>query len=114
MATQVQQPKKLGVGVTILGILAIILLMVTPLFLVQDSEFGGSDGAGSEAIESIAPEYNSEWITNLWEPPGGETESMLFALQAVAGGILIGYFFGYMRGRRDTRLPAAKEGGDYR
>ena len=80
----------------------ISLLATIPLFVVQDSEFGGSDGAGSEAVERIAPEYDTGWVTNFWEPPGGETESMLFALQATAGGILIGYFFGYMRGKNSS------------
>lgn len=104
MTTQIkQQPKKYSAGIIILGIVVIILLMAIPLIIVQDSEFGGSDGAGSEAIAEIAPEYNSEWTTNWWEPPGGETESALFALQATAGGILIGYFFGYLRGRTKGR-----------
>jgi cobalt/nickel transport protein len=86
-----------------LGIAAIILLMAAPLVIIKDSEFGGSDGAGSETIAVIAPEYNSEWATNWWKPPGGETESALFALQATAGGILIGYFFGYLHGRKKAR-----------
>lgn len=111
MTAQGQQPKRYRIGVTILASLAIILLLVMPLVLVRDSEFGGSDNAGSAAIESIAPGYNSDWITNLWEPPGAETESMLFALQATAGGILVGYFFGYFRGRRAAAI--AREESDH-
>lgn len=107
MTAQAQQPKKLSTWVIIVGILAIILLMAIPLIMIQDSEFGGSDGAGSEAVAAIAPEYNPEWTTNWWAPPGSETESMLFALQATAGGILIGYFFGYMRGRKKGREEGA-------
>lgn len=96
MTTQVQ-PKKFSTGVVIVGILLIILLAAIPLGIVQDTEFGGSDGVGSELVEEIAPDYDSGWISNIWEPPGGETESMLFALQAVAGGVLIGYLFGFKR-----------------
>jgi cobalt/nickel transport protein len=104
MSTQTQHhSKKYSTGVITLGILAIILLMAIPLIIIKDSEFGGSDGAGSETIAAIAPEYNSNWTTNWWEPPGGETESALFALQATAGGILIGYFFGYLHGRKKGR-----------
>jgi cobalt/nickel transport protein len=107
MTTQAQtQPKRYSTGAIILGILAIIVLMAIPLIIITDSEFGGSDGAGSEAIETIAPDYNAEWITNWWEPPGGETESALFALQATAGGILIGYFFGFLHGRKKGRGQA--------
>ena len=100
MTSQTNTPKRLSTGMIILGILAIILLMAIPVFIIQDSEFGGSDGAGSEAVAAIAPDYDSGWITHWWEPPGGETESALFALQAAFGGILIGYFFGYLRGRK--------------
>lgn len=104
MATAVSsQPKKLSATVIVLSILVIIGLAAVPIVLVRDSEFGGSDGAGSEAIAEIAPEYDASWISNIWAPPGGETESMLFALQAIAGGILIGYFFGYKRGQRSVR-----------
>jgi len=31
--------------------------------------------------------------------PFGEIESLLFALQAAIGAIIIGYFFGYWRGQ---------------
>ncbi len=110
MTTQTQQqPKRYSIWITLLGILAIVVLMAIPLIIVQDSEFGGSDGAGSEAIAIIAPNYDSGWTTNWWEPPGGETESMLFALQATAGGILIGYFFGYFKGKKKGREEALEE-----
>ena len=33
------------------------------------------------------------------EPPSGEIESLLFALQAAIGAIIIGYAFGYWRGQ---------------
>ena len=97
---QAEQKKNNSWLWTILGILAIIFLMAWPLLTIKDSEFGGSDGVGSEVIAQIAPDYDPTWISNIWTPPGGETESMLFGLQATAGGILIGYFFGYYRGKR--------------
>jgi cobalt/nickel transport protein len=103
MATQQTTSKRYGASIIIVGIIAIIVLIAIPLVIIQDSKFGGSDGAGSEAVAAIAPEYNAEWTTNWWAPPGSETESMLFALQATAGGILIGYFFGYLNGRKKGR-----------
>ena len=103
MTTQAQQPKKPNPWVIIIGILIIVLLMALPLLTVQDSEFGGADGLGAETVEALAPEYDFEWATNWWEPPGGETESALFALQAAVGGILIGYGFGFLHGRKKGR-----------
>ena len=104
MTTQTQPRTKIySLWIIILGITAIILISAIPLFVVQDSEFGGADGLGAETVATLAPDYNPEWITNWWEPPGGETESALFALQATIGGILIGYFFGYLRGKQKGR-----------
>jgi cobalt/nickel transport protein len=91
------------------GIVVILILVAVPLVIIQDSEFGGSDGAGSEVVEQIAPDYDSQWATNWWEPPGGETESALFAIQAAVGGILIGYGFGFLRGRKKGRAELAKD-----
>lgn len=67
--------------------------------MVTDSEFGGADGQAEEAIGEIAPDYEP-WFQSLWEPPGGETESLLFALQAAIGALIIGYVFGFARARR--------------
>lgn len=101
MTTGSSTPKKFSTTTVVIGIIVIILLMAYPLATVQDTEFGGADGAGSEAVMELYPAYDDSWVSNIWEPPGGETESMLFALQAVAGGILIGYFFGYKRGQKN-------------
>lgn len=84
----------------LLGIVLVIALAVIPLAIVRDSEFGGADGAGSDAIAAIAPDYDASWIQPWWEPPGGETESLLFALQAAVGGALIGYVLGFYCGRK--------------
>ncbi len=69
-----------------------------------DSEFGGADGQAEEVIAEIDADYvpwtEDSWISNMkFEPPGGETESLLFALQAAIGAIVIGYFFGYYKGK---------------
>jgi cobalt/nickel transport protein len=112
MTTQTEQPQKSNTWLVILGIVVIILLMAIPLIMIQDSEFGGADGLGSEVVAELAPNYDAEWITNWWAPPGGETESMLFALQATAGGILIGYCFGFLHGRKKGREENAPAGDD--
>lgn len=80
----------------------VVVLAIIPLLLVQDSEFGGADGAAVEAIQELQPDYEP-WFTPLIEPPGGETESLLFALQAALGAGLIGYFFGVKVGQRTAR-----------
>ncbi len=86
------------------GLLVIILLLVCgliaiiPLALISDSEFGGADGQAEEIILEIAPDYEP-WAESILEPPGGETESLLFSLQAALGAGIIGLGFGYFIGR---------------
>jgi cobalt/nickel transport protein len=98
--------KPFGWGVSLLLLAAVVVLAVIPLLLVRDSEFGGADGAAEEAIGEVAPDYEP-WFAPLIEPPGGETESLLFALQAALGAGLIGYFFGLKRGQREGRQTSS-------
>ncbi len=96
------QSKPFGWGVSLLLLAAVVALAIIPLVLVRDSEFGGADGQAEELIGKVAPDYEP-WFAPLVEPPGGETESLLFALQAALGAGLIGYFFGLKRGQRGGR-----------
>lgn len=84
-----------------------LIIVFAAVFLVQDAAirasgeeaWGGADGEAAEIIESSGYE---PWIEPFWEPPSGEIESLLFALQAAIGAIIIGYFFGYWKGSRKT------------
>lgn len=79
----------------------VVLLAVVPLFLHPDSEFGGADGAAEGVISEVAP-GTQPWIEPLWTPPGGETEGLLFALQAALGAGFVGYFFGLKKGEKQA------------
>lgn len=82
-------------------LLAIIGITVFPLMTIKDSEFGGADGQAEEAITEVNPQYEP-WFEPMLEPPGGETESLLFALQAAFGAGIIGYGIGWYRGRSES------------
>lgn len=82
----------------IILILIVIALAIIPLFTAKDAEFAGADGKAEEAIGEIAPGY-TPWFTPFWEPPSGEIESLLFALQAAMGAGVIGYGLGYIKGK---------------
>ncbi|MGG3451581.1 energy-coupling factor ABC transporter substrate-binding protein [Domibacillus aminovorans] len=73
-------------------------IAIIPLFMWQDSEFGGADGLAEEKITAIQTDYKP-WATPIFEPPGGETESLLFSLQAAIGAGVIGYVIGTIRTR---------------
>lgn len=82
----------------VLLLLLCVVIAVVPLVMIRDSEFGGADGAAEELITEINPEYEV-WASPVMEPPGGETESLLFCLQAALGAGIFGYGFGVLRER---------------
>ena len=93
--------------ITILILVALCaVILVFPLMTIRDSEFGGADGAAEEAIAVVDPDYEA-WADPILEPPGGETESLLFCLQTALGAIVIGYGFGYMVARKKYRAEEA-------
>lgn len=82
----------------ILTIIIVIAPMVIYSGLGEDQGyFGGSDDQGSDAVTETGYE---PWFNSFWEPPSGEIESLLFAVQAAIGAIIIGYIFGYWRGQK--------------
>lgn len=82
-----------------LMLLAVVLLCVLPLLFVE-GEFSGADDAAEGVISEISPEYEP-WFKPLAELPG-ETESMLFALQAALGAGVIGYSLGLLKGKQNV------------
>jgi cobalt/nickel transport protein len=83
----------------------VVLLAVVPLFLHPSSEFGGSDDAAEAVITEVAPD-TQPWFHPIWTPPGSETESLLFALQAALGAGFVGYYFGLKRGEKRSQQEA--------
>ncbi len=87
---------------------AALIVIFAAVFLFQDAAiqatlgdgeeaWGGADGEAAGLIEASGYE---PWIEPFWEPPSGEIESLLFALQAAIGAVIIGYIFGYWQAGR--------------
>lgn len=68
-------------------------LIVTPLILNPEAEYEGADDQAQDVIAEIAPEYKP-WFSNIYEPPSGEIESLLFSVQSALGAGIIGYYLG--------------------
>ena len=84
----------------IIMLLIALLIVSIPLFIYNGKDkgyFTGSDDKASLAIEETG--YHP-WFSSIWEPPSSEIESLLFALQAAIGALIIGYFLGYYTGKR--------------
>jgi cobalt/nickel transport protein len=95
-------------------IFAIVVVVFAAVFLIQNANiqatakpgqesWQGSDDMGSDAI--LATGY-TPWISPLWTPPSSEVESLLFSIQSGLGALVIGYFFGYYRGKRESPKAA--------
>ena len=90
-----------------LEVLAVVAVLIfCGLFLytsstMEGAEFAGSDNVGSGLIAQLSGK-SVESFTPLipqYEPPSGEIESCLFALQAALGGIFVGGVFGFWLGQ---------------
>ena len=94
----------------ILAVIAIVAFCAMFLYTsatMSGAEFAGSDNAGSALIAKLSgiPLENFKPLIPQWEPPSGEIEACLFALQAALGGILVGGVFGYWVGqKKKTKL----------
>ena len=83
-------------------LLSAAVIAIVPLVIVKDSTFEGADGKAVEIVEEINEGFQP-WYKPFWEPPGGETESFFFAVQAAIGSGVIFYCIGYLKGRREGR-----------
>lgn len=86
----------------IILLLLVVFLTAVPLFFhPAGSEFSGADDQGTGIIQQEHPKYQV-WFKPVWEPPSGEVESLLFALQAGIGAGIVGYVLGYMKGKKQN------------
>jgi len=85
----------------LLIVLAVVLIAAVPLLLGLgrgEEPFAGADAQAESSITSDHPTYEP-WFSSLFEPPSGEVESGLFALQAALGAGVLGYCVGVVRTR---------------
>lgn len=85
-------------------LIVVMLLAITPIFVLKDAEFGGSDDAGSVMIESIQEGYEP-WFTPVLENViggelPGEVESLFFCLQTAIGVGVLAFYMGRMYERK--------------
>lgn len=106
---------KKNTRINLLLLLAVAALAVLPLALGlgdhKEEPFTGADAQAETAITEIDPDYEP-WFSPLYEPPSGEIESALFALQAALGAGVLAYYFGLRRGRRQGEQRASRRDGE--
>jgi cobalt/nickel transport protein len=77
-------------------ILAVLALFIVPFLINPNSDFGGTDGQGPEAIEG---EGYTPWTEPMGYQPDALGERLLFSLQVGIGGAILGFFVGHERGK---------------
>lgn len=90
-------------------IIAAVALVIVSLLIGsrrEGAEFAGADGQAMAAVTAINPDYQP-WFSPIWQPPSGEVESLLFALQAALGAGLLCYYLGFKRGQAQGRRNRA-------
>ena len=85
----------------VISIIAFCALFFYTSATMSGAEFAGSDNVGSGLVAELSgiPLENFQPLIPQWEPPSGEIEACLFALQAAIGGILVGGVFGFWYGQ---------------
>jgi cobalt/nickel transport protein len=84
-----------------IAIVAFCALFLYTSATMSGAEFAGSDNVGSGLIAKLSgiPVEKFTPLIPQWQPPSGEIEASLFALQAAVGGILVGGVFGFWIGQ---------------
>ncbi|PXV96146.1 cobalt/nickel transport protein [Lachnotalea glycerini] len=90
--------------IIVILIAACVLLTVIPFLVSKNADFGGADDAAGDVVAELAPDYKP-WATPIAEiilggELPGETESLLFCLQAAIGSGILFYGFGYLVARK--------------
>ncbi|MDO5015414.1 MAG: energy-coupling factor ABC transporter substrate-binding protein [Eubacteriales bacterium] len=94
--------KKSTIVLLLLVVLALVLL---PIFVAKDAEFGGADDQAEDVIADIDENYEPWFEPPIGDLPG-EIESALFALQAAIGAGLIGYYIGTQKSKEKNSKQA--------
>ena len=87
-------------GFVILGFIVVFLSVSSG----GNYEFSGSDDAGSQKISELTgtPVESYQPLIPQYEPPSGEIEATLFALQCALGALVLGFIFGYWIGQKKS------------
>lgn len=98
-----------------LSLLAVALIALAPLFFLKGADFGGSDDAGSQMVETIRGGEYTPWFTPVLErltggELPGEVETLFFCLQTGLGAGVIGFGFGYLAARKKYSKRAEQDG----
>lgn len=93
-----ESPRKRGSALLVVCcLIAAVVILGISFMSGSGTEFGGTDAAVTESLES---DGYTPWFHPLFELGSGELESGLFAIQAALGAGVVGFVLGSLRERR--------------
>jgi cobalt/nickel transport protein len=88
---------KIKLELLTLGVIVLFIAAFAYVSSTQNHEWSGADSQAEDVISQLTGGTYVPWFQSIYQPPSGEIESLLFALQAALGRFIIGYFLGYYR-----------------
>ncbi len=88
---------KIKLELLTLGVIVLFIAAFAYVSSTQNHEWSGADSQAEDVISDLTGGTYIPWFQSIYQPPSGEIESLLFALQAAIGSLIIGYFLGYYR-----------------
>jgi cobalt/nickel transport protein len=88
---------KIKLELLTLGVIVLFIAAFAYVSSTQNHEWSGADSQAEDVISILTGGTYIPWFQSIYQPPSGEIESLLFALQAAIGSLIIGYFLGYYR-----------------
>jgi cobalt/nickel transport protein len=103
---------KIKLELLTLGVIVLFIAAFVYVSSSQNHEWGGADGQAEDVISDLTGGSYIPWFHSIYQPPSGEIESLLFALQASIGSLIIGYFLGYYRALAKIKAGKASLEGE--
>jgi cobalt/nickel transport protein len=101
---------KIKLELLTLGVIVLFIAAFAYVSSTQNHEWRGADSQAEGVISDLTGGTYIPWFQSIYTPPSSEIESLLFALQAAIGSLIIGYFLGYYRAM--ARIKAIKSAAE--
>jgi cobalt/nickel transport protein len=103
---------KIKMELLTLGVIVLFIAAFAYVSSTQNQEWSGADGQAEAVISDLTGGTYVPWFHSIYQPPSNEIESLLFALQAAVGSLIIGYFLGYYRALAKIKAGEVAQDGE--
>ncbi len=95
-----------------LGVIVVFIAAFAYESSTSRHEWTGTDAQAENVVSDLTGGTFHPWFQSIYIPPRGEIESLLFALPASIGSLIIGYFLGYYRALAKSKAADTPGEGD--